>query len=96
LNTPTSSTDPLPDGYFATGAFYTGMVQSSGDNVITPTEAVLRKTECVLLSECKCGSWLGCAIAANGNVELFFELLAKYPISFILLFSFTDPPFKNE
>jgi len=46
-----------------------------------------------VVDECSCGSTLGCMIAANGNVELFFALLGKYPVAIFLWISFADPPF---
>jgi len=50
---------------------------------ITPTETVKTK-KCKKLEYCICGTLLGCMIAADGDVELFFQLLGKYPVAIFL------------
>ena len=75
VNPLVSSSSPLPAGAFPTGEFYKGMVKPTPAPVapvVTPTETAKKSTKCTKLAECVCGSLLGCLIAANGDVELFF------------------------
>lgn len=57
--------------------------------VVTPTEKV-KTTKCTKLEYCTCGTLLGCLIAADGNVELFFQLLGKYPVAIFLWTDFSE------
>lgn len=94
LNTPTSSTSPLPSGYFATGTKYTGMVEAPAPvaPVVTPTatETAKKSKHCSKLEGCVCGTLLGCMIAADGDVTLFFDLLGKFPVAIFLWFDFSE------
>jgi hypothetical protein len=95
LNPPTSSATPLPAGFFATGTKYTGMVEPKPAVVIpvvTPdaTETGKKSKHCSKLEGCVCGTLLGCMIAADGDVGLFFDLLGKYPIAIFLWFDFSE------
>jgi hypothetical protein len=93
LNPPTSGTTPLPAGYFPTGEVYTAMVKPVIVPVVTPsvtpTETVKSKN-CTKLDYCVCGTLLGCLIAADGDVGLFFELLGKYPVAIFLWTDFSE------
>ena len=62
--------------------------------VITPTTDPGGKTKdsktCTQLEDCVCGTLLGCAIKADWDVALFFNLLGKYPVAIFLWFNFTE------
>ena len=92
LNPQTSSTVPLPAGYFSTGDVYTGMVVPVAPvvaPVVAPTETTKTKN-CTKLANCVCGTLLGCLIAADGNFTLFFDLLGKYPVAIFLWTDFSE------